>query len=217
MKPILAVLFDLDGTLANTIGDLHCAVNHALAQAHLPQRTKAETLAAVGNGIRRLIDLSLPAGTPAETADSVFEAFRSYYASHLLVHTEPYPGIPALLTRLKAAGIRIGVVSNKFDAGTQAICKGLFPDLTDVVSGEIAGCPRKPAPDLPLRLLSSLRVLPEDALFVGDSEVDAATARSAGMRFLAVTWGFRTHAQLAAAGARCFADSPNDIARVVFW
>ncbi len=216
MKPILAVLFDLDGTLANTIGDLHCAVNHALAQAHLPQRTKAETLAAVGNGIRRLIDLSLPAGTPAETADSVFEAFRSYYASHLLVHTEPYPGIPALLTRLKAAGIRIGVVSNKFDAGTQAICKGLFPDLTDVVSGEIAGCPRKPAPDLPLRLLSSLRVSPENALFVGDSEVDAATARSAGMRFLAVTWGFRTHAQLAATGARCFADSPNDIARVVF-
>ena len=148
--------------------------------------------------------------------DAVHKRYSEFYAQHCREHTEPYPGIPALLTRLKAAGIRIGVVSNKFDAGTQAICKGLFPDLTDVVSGEIAGCPRKPAPYLPLRLLSSLRVLPEDALFVGDSEVDAATARSAGMRFLAVTWGFRTHAQLAAAGARCFADSPNDIARVVF-
>lgn len=214
MKPYKAVLFDLDGTLADTLGDLRDAVNNALQQLRFPLRSSAEIQAAVGHGVRNLILQSLPADA-ATCADQALAFFRSYYAEHLLVHTQPYPGIPAQLAQLKAAGIRLGVVSNKYDAAVQTICSGLFPDTLDVICGETPDCPRKPAPDLPLRAAALLHVSPAETLFVGDSETDVQTAMHAHMDLLAVTWGFRTREQLLAAGAQHFADQAEEIARFV--
>lgn len=214
MKPYKAVLFDLDGTLADTLGDLRDAVNASLLQLQFPVHTTEEIQAAVGNGVRNLILRSLPADASA-SADQALALFRTYYAKHLLVHTRPYPGIPAQLAQLKAAGLRLGVVSNKYDAAVQTICSALFPGTFDVICGETPDCPRKPAPDLPLRAAALLHVTPAETLFVGDSETDVQTAQNARMDVLAVTWGFRSRAQLRAAGAQNLADQAEEIAPFV--
>ena len=209
------VIFDLDGTLADTLGDLHTAVNYALAGFSMPLRTKEETRAAVGNGIRNLIFRSLPAETPDSVADAILSAFKTYYAEHLLEQTRPYNGIPALLAQLQRAGVRTAVATNKFDAGAKQICSVLFGGLIDIVRGEEESCPRKPSPEIIGKILSDLGSEIEGTLLVGDSGVDAETAGNAGIDFLAVTWGFRTKEQLAEAGAVCFAESAEDIARFV--
>lgn len=214
MKPYKAILFDLDGTLADTLGDLRDAVNAALLQLQFPVRTTAEIQAAVGHGVRNLMLQSLPAGA-ASSIDQALALFRAYYAEHLLVHTRPYPGIPAQLAQLKAAGLRLGVVSNKYDAAVQTICSALFPGTFDVICGETPDCPRKPAPDLPLRAAAMLHASPAETLFVGDSETDVQTAQNARIDLLAVTWGFRSRAQLLAAGAQNLADQAEEIAPFV--
>lgn len=209
------VIFDLDGTLADTIGDLHTAVNYALARFSMPPRTESETRAAIGNGVRSLIVRSLPEETPPVAAEAVFSEFKAYYAEHLLVRTRPYAGMPELLVRLREQGMRVAVASNKFDAGAKKICSHLFGGLIDFVCGETENRPRKPSPDMVAHILAALGSERQGTLLVGDSGVDAETAKNAGVEFLAVTWGFRTREQLAAAGARCFADTAEEIERFV--
>lgn len=215
MKKFHTVIFDLDGTLADTLGDLNGAVNAALMQHGFPERSLEETRAAIGNGIRNLIERSAPAGTDAVICDSLLKKFRAYYREHLLVRTVAYPGMVELLQTLRDAGVRIAVASNKFDAGTKEIFCGLFGDTAEVVRGETEDCPRKPAPDIIDRILTELGVPKEGTVLVGDSEVDIKTAQNAGIEVIGVTWGFRSPEQLLAAGAEKFADTAEEIRRLV--
>lgn len=210
------VIFDLDGTLLNTLEDLHLSINHTLAWAGLPTQSHAGTRAYVGNGIRKLVERSAPAGTPAEVIDELLAEFDRYYAEHCNDHTAPYAGIPELLERLHAEGIRTAVVSNKTQYAVTSLVATHFPGAFEAVVGVREGVAKKPAPDMVALALSEMGA-GEDApaVYVGDSEVDVATAANAGLPCLAVTWGFRTEAQLTAAGAAQLHASADELAKAL--
>ena len=205
------VIFDLDGTLLDTLDDLADAVNWALKQEQLPRRTREEVRAFVGNGIRNLIERAVPAGTEAAQTDRVFAGFKDRYAGHCADKTRPYPGILELLARLRAEGIRTAVVSNKADFAVQTLCRDYFPGLVDCAVGERAGIPKKPAPDSVQEVLRALKISREQAVYVGDSEVDVVTARNAGMDGILVLWGFRDRQTLERAGAKTFAATAEEL------
>lgn len=188
------ILFDLDGTLLDSVGDLTDSVNYALAHHGYPARTMEEIRSFLGNGAARLIALSVPEG-----ADHVpvLATYQEYYRTHCRIKTCPYPGIPEALESLKR-NYAVGVVSNKPDAATRALCADYFGDV--YARGEAADCPRKPAPDMLFRAMEALGV--EKAIFVGDSEVDVLTARNAEVPCISVTWGFRSEEELKEAGAK---------------
>ena len=205
------VIFDLDGTLLDTLDDLADAVNWALKQEQLPRRTREEVRAFVGNGIRNLIERAVPAGTEAAQTDRVFAGFKARYAGHCADKTRPYPGILELLARLRAEGIRTAVVSNKADFAVQTLCRDYFPGLVDCAVGERAGIPKKPAPDSVQEVLRALKISREQAVYVGDSEVDVVTARNAGMDGILVLWGFRDRQTLERAGAKTIAATAEEL------
>lgn len=205
------VIFDLDGTLLDTLDDLADAVNWALEQEQLPRRTREEVRAFVGNGIRNLIERAVPAGTEAAQTDRVFAGFKARYAGHCADKTRPYPGILELLARLRAEGIRTAVVSNKADFAVQTLCRDYFPGLVDCAVGERAGIPKKPAPDSVQEVLRALEIPREQAVYVGDSDVDVLTARNAGMDGILVLWGFRDRQTLERAGAKTFAATAEEL------
>ena len=205
------VIFDLDGTLLDTLDDLADAVNWALKQEQLPRRTREEVRAFVGNGIRNLIERAVPAGTEAAQTDRVFAGFKARYAGHCADKTRPYPGILELLARLRAEGIRTAVVSNKADFAVQTLCRDYFPGLVDCAVGERAGIPKKPAPGSVQEVLRALKISREQAVYVGDSEVDVVTARNAGMDGILVLWGFRDRQTLERAGAKTFAATAEEL------
>lgn len=208
---IKAVMFDLDGTLLDTLDDLTAAVNHALSVRGYACRTKDEVRAFVGNGIGKLIERSVPAATSPEETAAALRDFTEYYESHLSVYTRPYDGIADLLRRLQARGIRVGVVSNKKDEAVQVLCRQFFGDGVLAV-GERADIRRKPAPDGVNALLRAWETVTKaETLYVGDSAVDVATASGAGLTNVCVTWGFRTRAELEAAGATAFIDTPEQL------
>ncbi len=212
MKTIRAVLFDLDGTLLNTLDDLAAAVNIALGAYEMPERTLAEVRAFVGHGVANLISRAVPAGTDAATTAQVLDTFRAYYVEHSLDVTAPYDGILPTLARLKKAGIAMAVVSNKLEGATAALCRHFFGDLITVVIGDVPDRPRKPAPDGTLAALARLGVSADEAIFVGDGDADVLTAKNAGIPCLGVTWGFRDVDVLRAAGATRLIDTPSQIA-----
>ncbi len=212
MQPINAVIFDLDGTLLNTLDDLTTAVNFALDAHGMPRRTRAEVRTFVGHGVANLIARSLPADTDRETTAQVLDTFRAYYAEHSLDATAPYNGILPALARLKATGIAMAVVSNKLEEATAALCRHFFGEYIAVVVGDIPNRPRKPAPDGTLAALARLGVSADEAIFVGDADTDVLTARNAGMRCLGVTWGFRDANILRDAGATALVDTPTQLA-----
>lgn len=200
-----AVLFDLDGTLLDTLGDLHAAVNHVLLQFGYPARTVEEVCRFVGNGARRLIEQAVPAGEAAQV-DAVLAAFQAHYAAHCDILTRPYAGIPEALAVL-AERYPLAVVSNKPDRAVNELAKIYFPGL--YARGESTDCPRKPAPDMVLKAMEALGA--DRCVYVGDSDVDILTAKRAGVPCLSVTWGFRGQEELQAAGAQYFCHSPNDL------
>lgn len=206
-----AVIFDLDGTLLNTLEDLRRAVNLALAANGYPVRTLEEIRLAVGNGIRKLIARSVPEGTLPEAEEAVFARFREEYGIHCSDTTAPYAGVPELLWRLRKEGFLLAVVSNKADFAVQKLAEQYFPGCFDAVLGETEGLSRKPAPDMVEEVLRRLGVQREEAVYVGDSEVDVATARNAGLSCISVTWGFRERAVLEEHGAVCFADNTEEL------
>ena len=210
-----AVVWDLDGTLLYTLEDLYLATNHALAAHDLPPRTLDEVRSYVGNGYRQLFRLAVPEGTPDEVQESCLAEFNSYYLVHSQDHTDPYPGIPELLARLQTAGIVQAVVSNKGDAAVQDLMNHCFPGTFQAVAGEREGIRRKPAPDTVNAVMSQMGVGPRDTLYVGDSEVDVATARNAGCDCVAVTWGYRTVEELHASGATVLAASTEELERLI--
>ena len=185
------IIFDLDGTLLYTLEDLHASTNFALGSEGLPERSLDEVRRFVGNGIRRLIERAVPPDTPPELTDRVFDAFRRHYDANCMVRTRPYPGVAELLGRLKARGALLGVVSNKADAPVKALIAHYFPDTFDSVVGERESVRKKPAPDSVFETVRSLGCAIEDAVYVGDSDVDGRTAANAGCACVLVSWGFR--------------------------
>lgn len=204
-------IFDLDGTILNTLEDLADAANYALAQHGYPGRTIEEVRRFVGNGIRKLIERAVPAETPEEEINRVHQTFSGYYQLHCADKTRPYEGIPELLQRLRDAGCLTAVVSNKADAAVQPLCRRYYNGLFDYAVGEREGIRRKPAPDSVLEVLRRLQVDAAQSVYIGDSEVDIRTAANAGMDSIIVTWGFRDRIDLESQGARRFADTPGEI------
>lgn len=199
----IGILFDLDGTLLNTLGDLHAAVNHTLSAFGYPARTMEEICRFLGNGAAHLIARSVPEGVDAAP---VLAAFQSYYADHCDILTGPYPGIPEVLALL-GEKFPLAVVSNKPDAAVKELAKNYFPTL--YARGEDSDCPRKPAPDMVRQAMAALGV--QWCIYVGDSDVDVKTARNAGVPCLSVTWGFRSEAELRDAGAEYFCHTPAQL------
>ena len=205
------VIFDLDGTILNTLEDLADATNYALAEHDYPLRTIEEVRRFVGNGIRKLIERAVPAGLTEREIDEVHQTFSGYYQQHCADKTCPYEGILPLLQRLRAAGCLTAVVSNKADVAVQPLCRQYYEGLFDYAVGEREGIRRKPAPDAVLEVLRRLEVDAADAIYIGDSEVDIQTAANAGLGCIVVTWGFRDRAYLESQGGRRFVDSPEEI------
>ena len=205
------IIFDLDGTLLNTLADLAAATNYALAEHKLPQRTTDEVRRFVGNGIRKLIERAVPADTPAELQEAVFASFNKYYKQHCADSTRPYEGVPQLLQQLRTAGCRTAIVSNKADYGVQALAKQYFDGQLDAACGERAGIAKKPAPDMLLAIMQQLKAEPARTIYIGDSDTDLDTARNAGVACIGACWGFRGRAFLEAHGAKLLAENVSDI------
>ena len=206
-----SIIFDLDGTLLDTLQDLHASVNHALEVCGMPGRSLSEVRRFVGNGVRMLIARAVPEGTPAEAEEECFRQFRLHYVQHCLDHTSLYPGIGRLLCKLRERGVPMAVVSNKLQAGVDELAARFFADTIQVAIGEREGVARKPAPDMVRLAIAQLGSNPDGFVYVGDSDVDLETARRAGLPCISVLWGFRDRAFLLSHGATVFAEQPEDI------
>ena len=203
-------IFDLDGTLLDTLQDLAASVNYALRQHHMPEHSIDDVRRFVGNGVRRLMERAIPEGAANPAFDAAFATFRKYYMEHSLDTTRPYDGIPELIHELKKRGCRMAVVSNKMMAATQELVHHFFPEIEVAIGeDEAAGIRKKPAPDT---VFVALKQLGEgSAVYVGDSDVDLATARNSGLPCISVLWGFRDRDFLLAHGATTFVEQPLDI------
>lgn len=211
MKTYDTVIFDLDGTLLDTLEDLMLSVNHALSGFTPVRRSLEEVRGFVGNGVRNLMRRSLPGGEDNPDFEQAFAAFREHYAAHCRDHTGPYPGIMDMLRTLEARGLRMAIVSNKGDREVKEMNDVFFGGLFTAAIGERPGVRRKPAPDSLLEIMREFGAAPERTLYVGDSEVDVLTAANAGVDCLSVTWGFRSRERLLEAGATRFIDSPAQL------
>ena len=206
-----AVIFDLDGTLLNTLGDLTAAVNHGLASCGFPPHTEGEVRTYLGDGVRELIARACPPDADEAARGAVLAAYLPYYAAHNADRTVPYDGVMDLLAALKAAGYRLAVVSNKHDPGVQSLCTRFFGEYLELAVGADGTRPLKPAPDCLLYAMERMGVAPEHTWFVGDSVMDVQTAHAAGVRCAAVTWGFQDRDRLAAENPALLADTPDAV------
>lgn len=211
MSDFDTVIFDLDGTLLNTLEDLTDSVNYAMKKYGFPTHTIDEVRRFVGNGLQKLMEQALPAEVEEKTFIQVFEDFRTYYGAHCAVKTQPYDGIPELLDALRAQGMKLAIVSNKGDFAVQELNELYFKGKIEVAIGEREGIRRKPAPDTVCEALKRLGSDREHAVYVGDSDVDIKTAENAGLVCVSVTWGFRDRDFLSEHGAVNFADTPGEI------
>lgn len=200
-------LFDMDGTLLDTLDDLTAAVNHTLAQYGYPLRTREEVRRGLGSGAVRLMAAMLPQGEDTPEFAAIMRDYKAWYQAHTCVETRPYPGIPELLDALRRQGCKVAIVSNKPHGAACALAARFFPGIPTF--GESPETPRKPAPDMVRRALAALNA--ESAVYIGDSEVDVETARNAGLPMIGVAWGFRGRAALAAAGAETIVDAAEEI------
>lgn len=206
-------IFDLDGTLLNTIDDLGHACNHALAAGGYPTHPIESYPTMVGNGVRRLIERALPAEHRTDTTvDSILSDFRSYYDEHLCDFTRPYHGIESLLRQLHERGVELAVASNKYECAVGRLISHFFPDMPfAAVCGNIDGIPAKPDPSIVFRILTERPTPKDDVIYVGDSAVDMETARRAGVESVGVTWGFRPVRELTAAFADHIISDPAEL------
>lgn len=214
MERYSTVIFDLDGTLLDTLEDLTNALNHALRECGYPEHTMNDVREFVGDGVGMLVQRALPPerdGDP-DAYELTLQAFKRCYALHNNDVTAPYPGVPELIAALQARGTALAVVSNKNDPNVQALCRRYFPTVA-LAAGEREGVRRKPAPDTLLYVIKALNADPKHTLYVGDSEVDLETARNAGVDCASVLWGFRSEKRLLAAGARMLFHTPEELER----
>lgn len=208
MKDYDVYIFDLDGTLLDSLDDLALSVNYALYQENFPERSIEEIRNFVGNGIRKLIERAVPQGTSEEATERVLVAFKSYYLLHSADNTKPYNGIIEMLKELKSRGKRIAVVSNKFDKATKDLCNCYFGNLIDLAIGESEMISRKPSPDGVNEVLRLLKVKTTECVYIGDSDVDILTANNSGLPCISVTWGYRNRGFLEKHGATLCIDRP---------
>lgn len=206
-------IFDLDGTLLDTLTDLAASTNYALREHGMPEHSVDDVRRFVGNGVRKLMERAVPDGADNPLFDEAFATFRQHYMEHALDTTRPYDGVPEMLATLKSRGCRIAVVSNKMMAATQELCQHFFPDTVEVAIGEheAEGIRKKPAPDTVYAALSALGVTKDHAVYVGDSDVDIATARHAGLPCISVLWGFRDRDFLLHHGATTLVTIPREL------
>ncbi len=205
----IGILFDLDGTLLNTLEDLTDGVNHTLAQFGYPPKTAAQIRSYLGNGARQLVALSMP-GADAPDVDAVLEVYRAYYSTHCQIKTAPYAGIPQALEILSEK-YPIAVVSNKPDSATKPLCAQYFPGIYAL--GEKADCPRKPAPDMLKKAMADIGV--DTCVYVGDSEVDVLTAKNTGVPCVAVSWGYRDRDVLKESKPAFICDDTQDLVEMI--
>lgn len=208
-------VFDMDGTILDTLEDLKDSTNFALEKCGYPTRTYDEVRRFVGNGIRKLIERAVPEGLTVEQIDRVHEVFTEHYKVHCADKTKAYDGIKPLLEKLRANGVKTAVVSNKADYGVQELCKEYFDGLFDYAVGEREGIRRKPAPDSVNEALRVLGVDRSEAVYIGDSDVDFETAKNAELPCISVLWGFRDEEFLREKGATLFVHDPAEIYDIV--
>jgi len=208
-----AVIFDLDGTLLNTLDDLADSTNYALSKFGYPTRTIDEVRQFVGNGVAKLIERAIPEGKNNPNFEKCLAIFKENYAQNMYNKTAPYNGIIEMLSNLKSKGIKIAVVSNKFDLAVKELCKKYFEGFIDFAAGEneAQGIKKKPAPDTVISVLNEFNFAPEDAVYVGDSDVDIMTAKNSKMPCISVTWGFRDEKFLLENGATILINAPSEI------
>jgi len=208
-------IFDLDGTLLDTLQDLASSVNYALRQYDMPEHSLDDVRCFVGNGVRMLMQRAVPDGDANPQFDDVYACFRQHYMQHSLDTTRPYEGIPEVLHELKRRGCHLAVVSNKMMAATQELVRHFFPEIQVAIGEhEAEGIRKKPAPDTVVEALRQLGVGKYDAVYVGDSDVDILTARNTGLPCISVLWGFRTRDFLKEHGATTFVAAPSELLSV---
>lgn len=207
MKRYQTIIWDLDGTLLDTLEDLCDSVNEALSVFNLPIKTKKQIRSYVGNGILRLIELAVPDGKHHPHFEEIYGFFKQHYAENCCNKTKPYEGIESILNRLKKCGIQMAIVSNKVDSAVKDLAKIHFKDTISVAIGETEGMEKKPAPDSVFAAMALLGATPDSTVYIGDSEVDVATAANAGIDGLCVSWGFRDKSDLQAVKPAFIADT----------
>ena len=215
LSGIDTIIFDLDGTLLDTIADLATSTNYALSQMGYPVHPVSNIRRFVGNGIRMLVKRAVPEGISDNEYEQTFQIFRDHYVVHCALQTTPYEGIPELLDELAKRGYKLGIVSNKLQPAVTDLARHFFDRHIRVAIGEGPNTRRKPAPDSVLRAMSLLNTTAEHTLYVGDSEVDLQTAANAGTRIVSVSWGFRSREQLLALNPPYLIDHPKELLNLI--
>ena len=209
------LIFDMDGTILDTLEDLKNSMNHTLRLHNMPERTLDEIRKFVGNGIRRLIEQAVTSGTSEDKITEIHMDFMKHYEVHCADFTKPYDGIIDLINELRSRGYKTAVVSNKANAAVLDLCDQYFPGLFDLAIGETPDVARKPAPDMVNLALDHFKISREKAVYIGDSDVDAATARNSNLDLIAVDWGFRSRECLIEQGAKTIVSKPEEILEMV--
>lgn len=212
---INTIIFDLDGTLLNTLEGLKNSTNFALKKFNCPEITLEQTRSFVGNGVRKLIERAIPNGEKNPDFEKCLNTFKEHYSKTMYQKTVAYDGIEDMLTELKRKGIKTGVVSNKFDTAVKELCKNYFDGLIIVAIGESPNVRKKPAPDSVLKAMEILGAKPENTLYVGDSDVDIQTAKNTNLKSVGVTWGFRDRELLEEEGADFIINTPCELLELI--
>lgn len=210
---IKTIIFDLDGTLLNTLEDLMISTNFALSKFNFPPHKIEDIRKFVGNGVKKLIERAVPTDCSTETTEKCLEIFKEHYSKNMYNHTKPYNSILEILSKLRTKGLKIGVVSNKYDSAVKELCEKYFPNLIDVAIGQSENIPKKPAPESVFKAMKELNAENFSTVYVGDSEVDVQTAKNANLPCIGVLWGFRDRKDLE--GANFIIDNPNDILKII--
>lgn len=208
-------IFDLDGTLLDTLGDLHASVNFALRKFGFPERTIDEIRAFIGNGVVKLVERSTPEGTDTETQQKCLDIFRKHYLQHMADNTAPYEGMAELLKNLIGSGVKTAVVSNKLHPAVEDLCESYFPGLIHKAIGVSVEEERKPSPVNVIKSMELFGADTENCIYIGDSEVDVQTAHNAELKCIGVTWGFRTKDELLKAGCDIIADTAEEVKEII--
>lgn len=204
-------IFDLDGTLLNTLNDLAASTNYALRSAGMPEHSVEDVRRFVGNGVKKLMERAIPDGLDNPKFDETYATFRRHYLEHSLDTTKPYEGIPEVLAELKRRGKKLAIVSNKFYAATQELAKHFFPETIQVAIGERENIHKKPAPDTVLEAMRQLGVGKDGSIYIGDSDVDIDTAKNVGIPCISVLWGFSDKDFLISHGATHLIKTPKEL------
>ncbi len=209
------LIFDMDGTLLNTLDDLWASVNYALDKCNYPLRTIDEVRRFVGNGIRLLMERAVPDGITEADFEKAFDLFKSHYSVNNRNKTAPYDGVVELLREAKSRGYKLAIVSNKIDSAVKELREEFFDDVVEVAIGECEGFKNKPEADLVYKAIAELGADRDKCIYIGDTDVDMQTAKNSGMECISVSWGFRVRDELKGYGAKMIADTPMDVLKYI--